>query len=567
MKKRKILFLQLPRLDNDTQALPENIHLAAAYLKHALNASKESAWFKCLALIKNEDTLDDRHLLKKICLLKPSVICATLYLWNIQRTLGLQAAVKKYLPEVKIIVGGAEAADKHPFLFKNTSIDVIACQEGEIVFPLILNSLRRNKKTDISSVFWREGKKFVKGKKKINPYDINKAFSSLHTRYCLADKNGLACVETVRGCPLSCSYCAYGGKRKNVSYLNTEKTLKQINSLIEKDAKEIRFVDPAFNANPYFKDILLGLTKINKDKKVKFFAELWPKTITEETAKNLAKANFAEIEIGIQSKNKNTLKLINRPYGILSADKTIRHLIKAGIRPTVDLMYGLPGQKLSHIKSMLKWASAFKKARIQCLQTLLLPGTKLRQQAKRYGIKTDNLPPYQVNSTPLLSAEDMQKAETLACRMLKIENDTPAKNFTGRKLADLFKEQLSYDIPITKKLSIKGKTNRRAVIFKGEDFFTHRSQLKAIINLCLKTEPYILWQFVLELGCKEPLDLIYIIAEEIKKFPFSFQDRFIQIHSPGKTCSRRVFILLKENRRFSQSWQNAAEKTLKELFF
>ena len=113
--KRSVLFLQLPRLDHDAHGRRENVPLAAVYLRNALENSAEAAFHRVVS-IPRQDELDDQHLLASIQRVKPDIIAATLYLWNVERTLDLLDKAREILPKMKVIVGGPEVAADHPFL-------------------------------------------------------------------------------------------------------------------------------------------------------------------------------------------------------------------------------------------------------------------------------------------------------------------------------------------------------------------------------------------------------------------------------------------------------------------
>lgn len=560
MNKQKVLYLQLPRLDNDIKSPDENVHLAEVYLKTALDMSGEQKYYSNVGALREsplqqcEDTLDDKHLLQNILKTKPSIICATLYLWNIERTLGLLAKIKQFLPDVKVLIGGPEVEKGHPFLYKSKAWDYAVSGDGENVFLKVLQAIRTGKPINASKI-------------KKEPCELKKLIPYINKNYYRPTGKGIAWLETVRGCPLKCTFCAYGHNRPRLSYLNPSETAESILVLQDKGAKEIRFIDPTFNANPCFKEILKHIAKVNKNKKLKFFAELRPDTLTKEDATMLAEANVSSIEVGVQSRNPETLKLIRRPTDIGRTEQGISYLTEAGIYTTIDLMFGLPGQTLEDIRKMLGWASKFKNTYVQCLQTLLLPGTQIRQDAKKYGMAALPLPPYSVTSTDTLSQLDILQAERIARNYLNIDMDTQTLQFAGRKLPDLFPEKITYVAGnVSEHFVIKGKTNRRAMIFKGKCLFEHRDRIIHFIDECIKTEPHILWQFVFEPDIEEPLELIDMAVLAIRKHPFHVQDRFMHVHSPGKICSRRIFFLLNPSKDYSPSWRNTVECELRKVF-
>lgn len=533
--KRSILFLQLPRLDHDAYSQQENVPLAAVYLRNALEKSTEAPFHRVVSL-PHADDLDDQHLLVAIRLRRPDVIAATLYLWNIERTLDLLEKARAVLPKLKVVAGGPEVANDHPFLFRNHTVDVAVRGDGENIFPEILKA-------------FRIGRRFVAGAKS-PACNLRTCLPQPSYPYNRPNAHGMAYLETTRGCPLRCSYCCYGHQRHAVSFLHAEEVMTRVRVLRERGTREIRFIDPTFNANPEFRQIIAGLARLNRSRKIEFSAELQADRIASEDARLLASANFREIEVGAQSRNPETLRRIRRPADLARLDLGIRRLARAGILVTVDLMYGLPGQDLREVRQMLHWAAGLRGVRVQCLQTLLLPGTELRRDRKRYGLRALDRPPYQVQSTTSLSAEELRRVETMVQRKLGIVVDGPTKRFVGRKLPDVF----------------ANSQNCRAMIFKGRDLFARRNEILARIRQAVGAEPHILWQFVLQPEVEEPLDLLDMLIAELNRFPPLVSDRFLDMHSPGKRASRRLFIHL-PRRRFDRAWQTAAEELLRRSFF
>jgi hypothetical protein len=242
---------------------------------------------------------------------------------------------------------------------------------------------------------------------------------------------------------------------------------------------------------------------------------------------------------------------IHRPTRLDELDSGIRRLARVGILVTVDLVYGLPGQDLREIRRMLNWAAGLRGVRVQCLQTLFLPGTELRRDRKRYGLNALDRPPYQAQSTASLSAAELRRAETMVRQKLRITADCPTKRFVGRNLPDLF----------------PGTQNRRMMTFKGQDLFARRREIATQIRKAVTIEPHILWQFVLEPETEEPLDLLDLLIAELNKFPPLVSDRFLDMRSPGRRASRRVMIRLRPGRKHDASWQEAAEELSRKEFF
>ena len=540
MKRRNIIFLQLPQIDNCAHGHHENVPLAAVYLQHALEQSDERRFHRIVA-IRNADELDDRHLLEAIVRAHPDVIAATLYLWNIERTLNLLKQARQLLPKLKIVAGGPEVADDHPFLFRSRVVDVAVPGEGEPVFPLVLKA-------------FRTGRRYTRPAR-IPAFDLQRDLPPPDHPANQPDANGMAYIESTRGCPFRCSYCCYGHRRSAVSFLRVDQVVGRVRILRQRGAKEIRFIDPMFNANPDFRRIIVALAKLNRSGRLQFFAELQADRITADDAQWLARAGFREIEVGVQSRNPATLRRIHRPDRLDTLDAGIRHMTKAGILLTVDLMYGLPGQDIREIHKMLRWAAGLPRARVQCMQTLLLPGTELRRHRRDFGFVSSDRPPYHVQYSSTLTAEQLRQADLMSQRLLGVLADAPTARFVGREIPGLFAEYVQSDKP--------GRSAHQAMFFRGGNLFAQQRAIRAAIRRAVMAEPHILWQFILVPDHEEPLDLLTGLTDELERFPPLVNDALIELHSPGRRVSRRIFVQLRKDRRYDRSWQNAAEELLR----
>ena len=413
---------------------------------------------------------------------------------------------------------------------------------------------------------WRVGDNYISGSNEAPVSELKEILPPADDPGWRPDEEGMAYMETGRGCPMRCSYCRYPQMRRKPSFLHMDEVLGRISILKQKGASQIRFIDPTFNANPEFRQILEGIKLINRQRKIRFFAELHADNLDSHDITALAEAGFAEVEVGVQSRDKEVLQLIHRPIGIEKLEKNILLMTEAGIHVTVDLMYGLPAQRMEDVTSSFMWAKRFKKAHIQCMQTLLLPGTELRALKDRWNIKANDRPPYAVRSTGVLSAGDICLIEELLNK--KQAGESMTRRFAGYRLPDLFRERVEVSFESFAGDSvIKGRTSKRALIFQGQDLYLKRSEILNVIRLALSEEPNMLWQFVIRPDEEEPLDLLKHMINEIRRQPDHWLDRFAHAACWDRLAARRIFVHLRKSRSFSHDWIQAVEALLEGHFY
>lgn len=547
--KKQVLFLQLPLLDNDTSALRENFPFAALWLSHALSQHSESEFWNVVPAPSEWDELDNANLVQKILKAGAEAVAFTLCLWNVERSLRVAALLREKRPEIFLMAGGPEIAEDHPFLLEELVFNVLVTGEGEAVFPEILKGIRTGKLPAYDNVLISSDSGWRRGSKPPPQVDLASVQVPVEMlKPCIRLRPSVY-IETSRGCPLTCTYCRYHHLQKGVRVLPAEAAAGRVRQLRAAGAREIRFVDPTFNARADFTGLLERLVKINTDRKLGFFAELRADTLTPEQAELMAKARFIDVEVGVQSTNPNVLRAIRRPANIAQVERGIRLLTGAGVHVTLDLMYGLPEQTLDDVLGSIEWARSLgSNITIQCMQTLLLPGTDLRGQAEKYGMKAVSLPPYGVVSTSTMSEADMMRIEALLHDSGDLPADPVTPRFTGYRLSSLFTERAG--------------RNRRAVMFRGKNLDARRGEICREMARMMTDEPDALWQFVLCPEKEEPLRLLNAMIRTIQKRPRHLLDRYAAAELFDQTAARRIFVRLEKDRKYDAVWRGQVESLL-----
>ncbi|NOU36662.1 MAG: radical SAM protein [Kiritimatiellaceae bacterium] len=543
--KKKILFLQLPLLDNDTSTAHENFPFAALWLSHALSQHPEGEFWEVVPAPAKWDELDNAQLLEKILASGVDAVAFTLCLWNVERSLRIARQLKEARPELFLMAGGPEISEDHPFLLEEPVFNALVTGEGEAVFPEILKGIRAGKLPAYDNVLISSDKGWKRGSKPPPQIDLASVQVPVASLMECIKVRPAVYIETSRGCPLTCTYCRYHHLQKGVRALPAEAAARRVQQLRDAGAREIRFVDPTFNARADFIQLLERLAEINTDRKLGFFAELRADTLTPEQAALMAKVNFLDVEIGVQSTDPKVLRTIRRPANIAQVERGIRLLTGAGVKVTLDLMYGLPEQTLGDVLRSIEWARSLgPNITIQCMQTLLLPGTDLREQAEQYGMQAMTLPPYGVFSTSTMPEDDMRRIEVLLHDSADMPADPVTARFTGYRLSGLFQDRVGQ--------------NRRAVTFHGSDL----PEICRMIEQLITDEPDMLWQFVLCPEREEPIEFLEALIAVIKKQPPHLLDRFASAELFGQIASRRIFVRLKKGRTYDAEWREQVEELL-----
>ena len=135
--------------------------------------------------------------------------------------------------------------------------------------------------------------------------------------------------------------------------------------------------------------------------------------------------------------------------------------------------------------------------------------------------------------------------------------DSPTPRFVGKRLAGLFMTEGQKDKRTEEK-------NRATLYF---DFaYEQLPRIIETIKTAVKSEPHILWQFVLKINEEIPLDIVDALVAVIRALPGHWLDRLVSPLGANKRVARRLLIKLAPQATINASWQDEAEFLLREAF-
>jgi|GEM_PF-5154602 len=408
IKKRKIIMMQLPYPETRTQKTWGNVPWGAASLKTMALDQGLGDWFDIEILSPEiNDHAGDASLINYLFHEKPDIVCATLYLWNAERSLFIAAELKKHIPELLFVVGGPEVCEDSSYIMEASVVDYGGIGEGEFLFIDILRTIvGLQSEPQMEGIFFRQ-----ENQKRYNPgraiiTDLAQLPSPIKQNILELKNAPSVAYETMRGCPCSCSYCMTGTLSWRI--FPKERILADLARCKELGVKKIRMACSNFLLHPDFFSICAELAKINYDRSMDFVCFSYAEQITEKHAQSLYDCNFTFIETGLQTVNNETLKKIQRPsFNSERFVSGLNYLKKFNIEYNVDLIIGLPGESSDDISRTIHHLEMNNIHKYGLFRLQLLPNTQLRKQAVDYGLSFSETPPYSLLETPNLKADEI----------------------------------------------------------------------------------------------------------------------------------------------------------------
>lgn len=355
----------------------------------------------------------------------PDVIGFSCYIWNIDMIQELLWEIPKVLPDTDIWLGGPEVSYDGEILIKKLPmIKGIMVGEGEETFKELLTyyTSKKRKETkgdsqkdeDDSELEKIQGLVLRQGSTGERPLtDIN-ALPFLYED--LQDfSHKIIYYETSRGCPFRCSYCLSSIDKK-VRLRNPDIVKKELAFFLEQKVPQVKLIDRTFNCNHSHAMEIWKYIKEHDNGVTNFHFEIAADLINEEELLLLKgmRPGLMQMEIGVQTTNRKTLKEINRSTDLKHVAEVVKRIREyRNIHLHLDLIAGLPYEDYESFQNSFNDVYAMKPEQLQLGFLKVLKGTKIWEKSREYGIAYGKRPPYEVLYTKWISYEEILKLKQM----------------------------------------------------------------------------------------------------------------------------------------------------------
>ncbi|MFI3229542.1 MAG: DUF4080 domain-containing protein [Bacillota bacterium] len=392
-------------------------NLAVHYIAEALRASYINA-----TIYEGNVNMAVAELYDNIVEDMPDIIAFSTYIFNIKMVVTLAKKIRELLPQIKVVFGGIEAENNIAQLLP--LCDTILVGDGEVVFLDYINN------GCPSGVF--------KSTKSAISCDIISPYGEEYFKH---TSGKIAYFEASRGCPFRCSYCM--SCKDDLRLFNLDFAKAELAKFRGSNIKVLKFVDRTANLkNRYAKDVLRAVIAESEHFDFPVHFEVAPELFDDEYFDIISTAPVGalQFEVGMQSFNEKTLQAINRKCNKNVIEHNIKRLI--GLNNAVvhcDLIAGLPYEDLASLKESFNTLFAIAPHEIQLGLLKVLTGSELADTITPDYIYNSEAP-YDIISTPFLSAEEVVDVKNTEIAVNKIYNSGRFKRTIAR-----FIDRSAYD--------------------------------------------------------------------------------------------------------------------------
>ncbi|MFN8606920.1 MAG: DUF4080 domain-containing protein [Vulcanimicrobiota bacterium] len=352
-----------------------------------------------------EFTLEERALdcVEKILQQQPRLVGLSVYIWNTAQSLEIVRILKKVAPEVAIVVGGPEVSYEWADQEIVARADYLITHEGERAF--------RNLAEQILAGETPAAKVIAGGQPPLEDLILPYRLYSDHDL-----QHRVVYVEASRGCPFRCEFCL-SSLDKAVRYFPLPQLLAELDVLLERGARQFKFIDRTFNLRLEVSQTLLQffLDRYTPDLFVHF--EMVPDRFPEELRQLVAQfpPGAVQFEIGIQSFDPEVQKVISRRQDMPKLEDNLQYLRQhTGVHIHADLIVGLPGESLEQFAHGFDRLVGLNPQEIQVGILKRLRGTPILRHDQSYQMVYADSPPYEVLSTAAVNFQQMMSLKRFA---------------------------------------------------------------------------------------------------------------------------------------------------------
>lgn len=308
------------------------------------------------------------------------------YIWNVLQTTEVMRLLRIVRPDITLVVGGPEVSYEIDQQDITRVADFVITGAADLSFAELCTEVLAEKppKPIVSSL----------------PFALND-LQSPYAHYSDDDvAHRVIYVEASRGCPFKCEFCL-SSLDKTATAFDLPAFLHQMQLLIDRGARQFKFVDRTFNLKADTSRQILEFFLGHIDKKLFLHFELIPDRLPEVLLELLPRFpdSSLQFEIGIQSFNPEVQKRISRKQ---QHERTCHNLLRLREHTSAhihaDLIFGLPGETLDSFGEGFDLLYSLGPQEIQVGILKRLRGTPIDRHTQEFDMRYMNTPPYRILS-------------------------------------------------------------------------------------------------------------------------------------------------------------------------
>jgi radical SAM superfamily enzyme YgiQ (UPF0313 family) len=328
----------------------------------------------------------------------PRIVGLGVYIWNVTQATQLVAELKRVRPDVTVIIGGPQVSYETDRQEICSLADYVVTGEADLEFARVCGDILSGKapaERIIPAPLPEMGEV-------VQPYDLYSQNDIDHR---------VIYVEASRGCPFTCEFCL-SSLDIPVRNVPLERFLDSMQSLLDRGARQFKFVDRTFNLNLNISRSILQFFLDRYVPGMFLHFEMIPDRLPPALRELIVRfpPGALQFEVGIQSFNPAVCERIRRRQNFDLLEDNLQFLRReTGVHVHADLIAGLPGEDMVSFGDGFDRLVALSPQEIQVGLLKRLPGTPIVRHDAEWGMAYSPYPPFEVLQTSVIDFATMQR--------------------------------------------------------------------------------------------------------------------------------------------------------------
>jgi len=281
-----------------------------------------------------------------------------------------------------IVLGGVGFSIMPEQVLELCEADVGVWGDGEFVLVELANRMEQGREwCDLPNLIWRrDGRWHRNSPSTWSLTDLPPMSRGWVDNRRYFREGGQAGIETKRGCPRHCIYCADPiAKGKQVRVRPPQAVADELESLLDQGIDHIHTCDSEFNLpGRHAFEVCKEIVRRDLGRKLRWYAYCSPVPFSPELAKLMRRAGCEGINFGVDHGDEEMLRRLRRGYGPEDILNAARSCQDAGIAVMFDVLLGAPGETS---ESIIRTVELMRQAGVDrvgvALGVRVYPGTEL----------------------------------------------------------------------------------------------------------------------------------------------------------------------------------------------
>ncbi len=300
-----------------------------------------------------------------------------------------------------IVLGGVGFSVMPEQVLELCQADVGVWGEGESVLVELANRIEREQEwRDLPNLIWPRDGRWHRNPPSAPPLTnlprMSRSWVDNWRYFC---EGGQAGIETKRGCPRHCIYCADPiAKGKQIRTRPPEAIVDELERLLEQRIDHVHTCDSEFNLPEWHAlEVCQEIVRRDLGDKLRWYAYCSPVPFSLELAKLMRCAGCVGINFGVDNGDEAMLQRLRRDFRPDDISNAVRWCKEAGMAVMLDLLLGAPGETEKSIVRTIELMRRAGPDRVGvALGVRVYPGTELAnlvvQEESREGLVGGNDP-------------------------------------------------------------------------------------------------------------------------------------------------------------------------------